>query len=275
MRGDAGLTALVVIIITLAAAFVIFKIYGPLAEVAERGSDTELCEASVRAADTLVGRAFIEVQCPAQRLVVDAEGISRASERSAPQRFITAATGKRRLLERKVEKPDEKQVLTEMLHYALAQEMATCWNQFGEGLLEPFKSTWFSSDKHCIVCAVADVETSFIAKTGPTLSGFQQYLQTIKRPGKDETYASYLRPIKAEVERVVPFIFTTKFVQADLTVEAADTLDLTSGIVVVFQSEVPASFQALKQTFGAGGMKRAVYLVSSKDMGLLQCDAVF
>ena len=189
---------LAVIVIAL-SAIVIFSFFSPLQAVVRKGTDIETCKLSVRAASTaLIGNA-ITIKCPTQRILIKADGVYRSGvQGSASNKFMSTGDAARRLQAEGIKTPTKKQVALEMAQYAIAKEMATCWSEFGEGKLNPFKSRVLISDFHCVTCAVIDFDQSFKDAVGQNgiaagETGFTNYLKTHKVDGTMTFYA-YLRP---------------------------------------------------------------------------------
>lgn len=197
-------TLMTLILIAL-VAIALFVWWYSLQGVVEKGSDIQACTATVAAADKLKSGSggalqFVEIECPTQRITVRQDGAYRRSLRTrAETKYVTRAQVEARLKGRGVVRPAEKEILEELGRYVVANEMAICWKQFGEGALNPFKSAVLVSDDRCVTCAVIDFDPAFIRAFGDSwMPGFTQYL---KETPKDDaaSYYEYLRPQLAEL----------------------------------------------------------------------------
>jgi len=112
----------------------------------------------------------------------------------------------------------------EEVKFEIAQEMYSCWYQYGEGNLD-FYGSWDmgSSDTHCLICSRIgfddDVEEL-------TFGEFGSYLNT-PLPGKDETFAEYFTQTPNAKIQIGP--------KPGEGTSSASVMDLDKGVYVVFR----------------------------------------
>ena len=194
-----GWNEMLVLISVALVILVIFGIWNPLQAAVEQGTDVQVCLATVRAASSSYIGNLVEINCPTQYITLKADGAYVRSVRtSTSQRFLTTAEMGRRLENQGVKSPTESQKRAELASYIIAQQMATCWQAFGEGTLDPFKSRVFVTEDRCVTCAVLSFDTSFIDQNGPDAVDLKAYLQKTKMPDGKATYYNYLRPTLEE-----------------------------------------------------------------------------
>jgi hypothetical protein len=92
-------------------------------------------------------------------------------------------------------KPEIKKVATkDEVYSALAEEMANCWWEFGEGKVNYVSST-MTKDNYCSICSQIAFDDSVEKIDGIGLAinedDFYNYLSLTPAPGKDMNYAQY------------------------------------------------------------------------------------
>jgi hypothetical protein len=265
------------IILIALGTIVWFGFYSPAQAAIKQGTDIQACTLSAKAASDEATSMLIELDCPTQDVVVKPDGVWRSSFRTqTPQRTMSYADAEARLIQRGIAKPEKSDVLTEMALYTAANEMATCWQMFGEGQDNPFAHGALVSDTHCVVCSTISFNDAFRQQVGKTsLAGFKVYLEQTAKDATGATFASYLRPKVAQLERVYPFIFEIQVKESSQGVQAIDTLDLTNPLDIIFQAESPSRLERFYEELGMTGNARAVFAVQQRNEGVLQCDVLF
>lgn len=201
-------STLIAIIMIAMASIALFVWWSSLQSIVEKGTDLEVCQTTVAAADKLKSGTggvlqFVEIDCPTQHITIKADGAYRRSLRSKDQtRYLSSSQVEQRLKNRGIPKPTEKEIAIELGDYVVANEMAVCWNEFGEGALNPFKSGVLVSDDRCVTCAVIDFDESYRKAVGDSsIKGFTNYLKEVHKDDS-KTYYEYLRPQLAELNTV-------------------------------------------------------------------------
>ena len=145
--------AAVVIVLTLLAILVIFLYYKHISSSTNKLIEKEQCKNSVRAA------AAVKT-IPGQGMV---DSFGNPVKLNCETHYI------------KVDKGREFEII--------AEEMATCYDEFLEGKQEIFDT---KDGNYCVVCSVMDF------KQKKVFYGFTDYLMTHKVPWKNQSYFEYL-----------------------------------------------------------------------------------
>jgi len=81
----------------------------------------------------------------------------------------------------------------DIINGIIAEEMKTCWYQFGEGKTDVFQNKWFAGDTVCFICS----EVSFDEKIQPQqYTGLLEYLHTVDYPLGSKSYFDYFAETK-------------------------------------------------------------------------------
>jgi hypothetical protein len=211
-RGDISWFVLGTILAIVTLVVFLIAIYGfPWSKTFDRTACHEsiVVKASLPG-DTATVKDMMSVRCKARYICVTAKGSGAGNCNNLGKTFET-----KRLA------GTNKATREEQIKMFMAQEMADCWNMFGEGKLQIFSRGWTFGEKRDlsgntinaqargIICDKIEFDNtvtgvysdgSKVVLKDPTkndfipdISGFAYYLATHKSPGKDISYMDYLR----------------------------------------------------------------------------------
>jgi hypothetical protein len=162
---------IIFLIIFMVGAGILFSFSNRAGRALIEDGNIEACRLSVlaQAQTKTLGKPLISLDCPRRNIEFFDNKIYLNEKKYSDYRF--------------------KELGSDTVNKAVAEELRKCWYMMAEGKRNIFENEWFGIDNTCIVCS--EIEFNDELK-GSRYSGLVNYLNSNKIPNGEITYNDYL-----------------------------------------------------------------------------------